>query len=218
MCGRFTLTTPTEQIAAQFEVPDPPFLSARYNVAPSQVIAVVGMKPDGKRRGIALLRWGLVPKWAKGPNDGPRPINVRAESIRHKFGELLRTRRCLIPADGFYEWIVEGKKKLPRRFTLASGEPFAFAGLWDVWKGRGETLLTCCLITTTANELVREVHDRMPAIVPRESYAEWLDPATPEDRLSEMLVSYPAEHMRVAAASAAVNSPKNDGPECLEAA
>ena len=118
MCGRFTLTMSTELVAAQFEVPDPPLLTARYNVAPSQVIAVVGLKPDGQRRGIALLRWGLVPHWANTPNDGKRMINVRAESVRYKFGDILREKRCLIPRDGFYEWKTEGKKKLPRRFTI----------------------------------------------------------------------------------------------------
>ena len=178
----------------------------------------MGLKPDGKRRRLATLQWGLVPNWANGPKSGPRPVNLRAETVRHKFGELFRERRRLIPADGFYEWVTEGKKKIPQRLTLASGEPFAFAGLWDVWKGGGETLLTCCLITTIANELVREVHDRMPVIVPRETYAEWLDPATTEDRLGEMLVPYPAGQMQMTAASTAVNSPKNDGPECLEAA
>jgi putative SOS response-associated peptidase YedK len=218
MCGRFTLTTPTELVAAQFEVPDPPLLSARYNVAPSQVIAVVGLKPDGKRRGIAMLQWGFVPNWANDPKSGPHPVNLRAESVRYKFGELLRGRRCLIPADGFYEWKAEGKKKLPRRFTLASGEPFAFAGLWDVWQGDGQKLLTCCLITTAANELVAEVHDRMPVIVAPEHYDAWLDPETPEAELEALLKPYPADLMGVAAANPILNSPKHDGPECLEAA
>ena len=113
MCGRFTLTTPTEQVAAQFEVPDPPLLTPGYNVAPSQVIAVVGLKPDGRKRGIALLRWGLVPHWAETPDSGPRPINVRAESVMFKFGEQLREKRCLIPASGFYEWATVGGKKGP---------------------------------------------------------------------------------------------------------
>jgi putative SOS response-associated peptidase YedK len=127
-------------------------------------------------------------------------------------------KRCLIPADGFYEWVTEGKKKRPRRFTLQSGEPFAFAGLWDLWIGEKQKLVTCCMITTAANELVRPVHDRMPVIVPPENYAEWLDPETPEARLLSLLKPYPADAMRVSEASAAVNSPKNDGPECLDAA
>ena len=218
MCGRFTLTTPTAELAAQFEVPDPPLLAARYNIAPSQVIAVVGLKPDGVRRGLALLRWGLVPSWANDPVKGQKPINARAESVAYKFGEQLRGKRCLIPADGFYEWVTVGGKKLPRRFTMRTGEPFALAGLWDVWKGGDEPLTTCCLITTAANELVSEVHDRMPVILPRACYAEWLDLETPEERLLELLRPYPAEEMQVTAANPVVNSPKNDGPECLEAA
>jgi putative SOS response-associated peptidase YedK len=157
-----------------------------------------------------------VPHWANGPNEGPRPINVRAESIRYKFGEILREKRCLVPGDGFYEWKTEGKKKRPRWFTMRSGEPYAFAGLWDTWRGDGQKRVTCCLVTTTANELVGEVHDRMPVILPRASYAEWLDPETPEGRLVELLCPYPADEMRAAWANPAVNSPKNDGPECLE--
>lgn len=218
MCGRFTLTTATDEIAAKFEVPDPPLLNARYNVAPSQVIAVVGLKPDGKRRGIAMLNWGLVPNWANDPKQGPRPVNLRAETVRHKFPEQFRERRCLIPADGFYEWAVEGKKKLPRRFTLASGEPFAFAGLWDFWGSGKELIRTCCLITTTANELVAEVHDRMPVILAPEHYNVWLDPNTPVKEAEMLLKPFPAELMRVAAANPILNSPKHDGPECLEAA
>jgi putative SOS response-associated peptidase YedK len=218
MCGRFTLTTPTDAVAATFEVPDPPLLAVRYNVAPSQVIAVVGLKPDGKRRGIAMLQWRLVPNWANDPKEGPRPVNLRAETVRHKFRDQFKNRRCLIPADGFYEWKTEGGRKIPQRFTLASGAPFGFAGLWDVWQGEKEQLITCCLLTTSANELVAEVHDRMPVIVPPEQYGAWLDPKTPLATLEAMLKPYPADAMRVAAANPILNSPKNDGPECLEAA
>ena len=217
MCGRFTLAK-TGEVAAAFDVPDPPPLTPRYNVAPGQVIAVVGLKHDARKRGIALLRWGLVPHWAASPNSGPRPINVRSESALYKFGEHLRERQCLVPADGFYECQTVGKKKVPHRFTMKSGRPFAFAGLWDVWRGEAEKLVTCCLMTTGANELVRPVHDRMPVIVPPEWYDAWLDPDTPESALVSMLEPYPAELMQVADAGTAVNSPKNDGPECLEAA
>src|SRR5262245_37838911 len=132
MCGRYTLSVPTEEVAAEFGVPDPPPLTRRYNVAPSQVIAVVGLKPDGVHRGIALLRWELVPPWESDPDSGPRPINARAETVGYKFGEQFRQKRCLVPADGFYEWRREGDKKRPYHFALKSGRPFAFAGLWDV--------------------------------------------------------------------------------------
>ncbi len=192
-------------------------LARRYNVASSKVVTVVRLKPYDKRRGLARLRWGLVPCRARSPNDGPRPINLRAESVADKFGFLLRDKRCLIPADGFYEWKTVGKTKTPQRFTLATGGPFGFAGLWDVWGEGTANIVTCCLITTAANALVRPVHDRMPVIVPPESYAEWLEPDTPADRLATLLRPYPADQMRVTAANWAVNSPKNDGPELLAA-
>jgi putative SOS response-associated peptidase YedK len=218
MCGRFTLHTPTDELAAAFDVPDPPPLTPRYNVAPSQVIAVVGLKPDGTKRGIALLKWGLVPHWAANATSGPRPINVRAESVLFKFGEQLREKRCLIPTSGFFEWKTVDGKKRPCHFTMKDGRPFAFAGLWDVWRGDAKPLRTCCLITTHANDLVRPVHDRMPVIVPPDRYTEWLDPQTREARLVALLQPYPAEEMTVREVGTAVNSPKHDGPECLEAA
>lgn len=217
MCGRFTLAADPRTLARAFDLPDVPELGPRYNVAPSQVIAVVGLKPDGKRRGLARLRWGLVPHWARSPDEGPRPCNLRAETVGSKFGPLLRGRRCLIPADGFYEWVTAGRRKLPKRFTLASGGPFGFAGVWDVWGGGRDRLTTCAVLTTAANALVRPVHGRMPVIVPPDRYAEWLDPATPPDRLAALLRPYPAGGMRVAAASPAVNSVRNDGPELLAA-
>lgn len=162
--------------------------------------------------------WHL-PSWANSPDEGHKPINARAETVGYTFREQFREKRCLIPADGFYEWEKQGNRKLPRHFALKSGRPFGFAGLWDVWRLEGsKPLLTCCLITTEANELVKPVHDRMPVIVPRKSYAEWLDPGTPEERLRALLVPYPADEMVVREANTAVNAPKHDGPECLGAA
>jgi putative SOS response-associated peptidase YedK len=218
MCGRFTLTTTDELLAEVFDLLDPPTLRPRYNIAPSQLIAVVGLKPDGETRGLALLRWGLVPHWAHDPNTGPKPFNARAETVGNKFAECFRQKRCLIPADGFYEWLTAGKKKRPHRFTLKSGALFGFAGLWDVWTGENQKLVTCCMITTTANELVKPLHDRMPVILPPEYYAEWLDPDTPQKRLTALLQPYAADAMQATEVGGAVNSPKNDGPECLEAA
>lgn len=210
---------PPAELAAQFEVPDPPILAARYNVAPSQMVAVVGLKPDGVRRGLALLKWGLVANWSNDPVKGVKPINARADSVRFKFGEQFREKRCLIPADGFYEWATVGGMKRASRFTLADGGPFAFAGLWDRWHVEGQPpVKTTCLITTAANEVVRPVHDRMPVILPVESYAEWLAPETPERRLLALLAPLPAELMIARAVGPAVNSPRIDGPECIEAA
>jgi putative SOS response-associated peptidase YedK len=218
MCGRFTLHTPAEAVADEFGLSAPPDLRPRYNVAPSQLVAVVGLGKDRVTRGLVHLRWGLVPYWAQSANDGPRPINLRAESVAWKFGEQLREKRCLIPADGFFEWVTVGKKKRARHFTLTDRAVFAFAGLWDVWAGENEKLVTTFMVTTTANDLVRPAHDRMPVILLRDSYSEWLDPEVPESRLKELLVPYPTDAMKVVEVGPAVNSPKNDGPECLAAA
>jgi putative SOS response-associated peptidase YedK len=218
MCGRYTLHAPPEAVAGEFGLPAVPSLRARYNVAPRQLVAAVGLGKDRVTRGLVHLRWGLVPYWVNNPDEGPRPINARAETVAWKFGEQLREKRCLIPADGFFEWRAEGKKKRGQHFTRADGGLFAFAGLWDVWSGEDEKLVTACMLTTTPNDLVGAVHDRMPVILPRESYAEWLDPDTPESRLKGLLVPYPADLMTATAVGPAVNSPKNDGPECLDAA
>jgi putative SOS response-associated peptidase YedK len=149
MCSRFTLTT-AELTAEAFDTPAPPALRPRYHIAPSQLIAVVGLKPDGETRGIALMRWGLVPHWANDPRAGRKPINARAETVGYKFADSFRQKRCLIPADGFYEWLTDGRKKRPYWFTLKTGAPFGFAGLWDVWSSEKQKLLTCCMITSSA--------------------------------------------------------------------
>jgi putative SOS response-associated peptidase YedK len=214
MCGRYSVTEP-ELIPETFGVEPGPVLAKRFNVAPSQTIAVIGLKPDGTTRGLALLRWGLVPSWSNTANPKVKPINVRAESVMFTFGEQLRQKRCLIPASGFFEWATVGGKKGARHFTMRDGRLFAFAGLWDIWRGDGKPLLTCCLITTHANDLVSPVHDRMPVIVPRASYDEWLNRETPEARLVCLLRPYPADQMQVVEVGPAVNSPRNDGPECL---
>jgi putative SOS response-associated peptidase YedK len=167
---------------------------------------------------MARFRWGLLCSWAESPHERPQPINARAESVAYTFGENLREKRCLVPADGFFEWRTEGKRKRANYFSMLDGKPFAFAGLWDVWEGEETKIASACIVTTTPNELVRTVHDRMPVILPRENYAEWLAPETPVTRLLELLNPYPADVMRAREVGIAVNSPKNDGPECLEVA
>src|SRR5262245_425678 len=150
MCGRFTLTKTAKAVADLFALPEPPAeLKPRYNVAPRQLVAVVGLKRDGVTRGLIHVGWGFVPSWANGPNDGHRPINARAEAVanRHPFKDSFREKRCLVPADGFYEWAAEGGRKQAYHFRLKSGEPFAFAGVWDCWRGEGGSpLLTCAII------------------------------------------------------------------------
>ncbi len=218
MCGRYTVTS-SEEVREFFGVYDGPVLTPRYNVAPSQVVAVVGLKPDG-RRGLALLRWGLVPRWASDPKSGPRPINARAETVLDKptFRDAFRSRRCLLPADGFFEWQKSNGVKKPFHIRMKCGGLFAFAGLWDVWQSGDEKLATCCILTTEANELVRPLHDRMPVIAPKDEYGRWLDPQTPVAELRAMLRPYPAEMMETVPVGRAVNSVKNDGPECLSPA
>jgi putative SOS response-associated peptidase YedK len=220
MCARFTLTTSPAEVAGFFGL-DPGLtagLVPRYNVAPAQLVAVVGLKPDGKTRGLALLRWGFVPRWAADPDSGPRPVNAKAETVatRAPFKDSFRDRRCLVPADGFYEWLAEGGKKVARHFRLRSDGPFAFAGVWDSWQQDGrEPVRTCALITVPANEAVRPVHDRMPAILTPDRFDSWLNPATPLPALLALLIPLPADLLEAVRVGPAVNRVANDGPECL---
>ncbi len=217
MCGRFTLTTDLDRLAEHFR-----FRAAnlsytpRYNIAPSQ--SVLTLLNDGEPR-VELLRWGLIPAWAKDAAIGNRMINARAETVAEKpsFRRALHKRRCLVLADGFYEWKKEGKKKTPLFITLKSRAPFGFAGLWEKWQSSaGETIRSCTSITTTPNGLMASIHDRMPVILPREAEARWLD-RTVEDpqALLPLLTPHPAEAMEAYAVSPLVNSPQNDTPACI---
>lgn len=215
MCGRFTLRTPSEHILRALEVETPndtaPIVP-RYNIAPSQAVAAVALKRDDpNRRGLAFLKWGLVPTWSDGK---VRPINARMETVATSgmFKHALAKRRCLVPADGFIEWRAEGKQKIPFHFRLASEGVFAFAGLFETHKEHGPT---CCIITTTPNELVQEVHDRMPVILQPHEYAKWLNPTTPTDDLLVLLTPFPADEMEAVQVSEYVNSAKHEGPDCL---
>jgi putative SOS response-associated peptidase YedK len=216
MCGRFTLSTPADRLAKFFRLDSFPELLPRYNVAPSQPIPVVRLHPG---RELALLRWGLVPSWAKDPKAGV--ANARSETVAEKptFRGAFRERRCLVPADGFYEWKPAGKHKQPFAIRMRDGEPFAFAGLWEEWVSPdGEVLQTTAVLTTDANAVVRPVHDRMPVIVPPEGFDAWLDPATDASLLRDLLRPYPAETMTAFPVSTWVSNPKHEGPRCLEPA
>jgi putative SOS response-associated peptidase YedK len=219
MCGRFTLLAAPETVRAQFDLEDAPSLSVRYNVAPTQEVASIRYKADENTRECVFLRWGLVPSWANDATIGNRLINARSETVVTKpaFRAAFRRRRCLIVADGFYEWQAHGRKKQPYHFKMRDRAPFGIAGLWECWQLIGETPLeSCTLLTTTANDVIRPAHDRMPVIVPASAYALWLDPAvqTPE-RLLPLLTPYPAQQMDAQAVSPIVNSPRHEGPECL---
>jgi putative SOS response-associated peptidase YedK len=219
MCGRFGLFSPLEVLQERFyfELKQEVEWKPRYNVAPSQpVLAVV--QADGQRRGV-FFRWGLVPFWAKDPKIGYKMINARAETIAEKpsYRHLIRRKRCLILADGFYEWKKTEKGKQPYLIRLKDGEPFAFAGLWDRWEKEGQEIDSCTLITTVPNELMKPIHDRMPVILPQEAEEIWLDPRMEDtDYLQSILVPYPAEKMQALPVSSLVNSPANDVPECIK--
>lgn len=219
MCGRFTLTQPA-YIAAKFGLDnfapvEPEFYTPRFNVAPTQRIVVI--PTSDMQREARRMRWGLIPGWAKEASIGARLINARAEGIDTKpaFRAAFKHRRCLIPADGFYEWRQTPRGKQPYRVVLAGGELFALAGLWEHWKdAQGEAVESCCIITCEPNELTATFHNRMPVIVAPEDYETWLT-GTPEHALA-LLRPYPAEQMRAYPVSARVNSPGNDTPELID--
>ncbi len=217
MCGRFTLAVPGEQVAAQFQLAAPPELAARYNIAPTQQVAAVRAAEGGRE--LALFRWGLVPSWAKDPSVGARMINARSETAAEKpaFRTALRQRRCLIPADGFYEWQAAAGGKQPFHIRCADGGLMAFAGLYEHWKTpEGGWLHSCTILTTEANALMRPLHERMPVILAPEHYALWLDPGLRDaGPLQQLLAPYPAEQLVATPVSKAVNRVANDGPELL---
>jgi putative SOS response-associated peptidase YedK len=220
MCGRFTVATDPAVLAERFEVELPEDWAPSYNVAPTDEVLGIVRGRDARRQ-LRGLRFGLVPHWAKDIKAGFSMINARAETVRSKgaYRALLERRRALIVADGFYEWRTDpdGRKR-PVHYTLANGEPFAFAGLWASWRDpQAEAWLdSCTIITTTANGLVAPVHDRMPVILPRTAEAAWLDPELDPAAVDALLVPYPAEEMHAAEASMLVNSVKNNGPELLD--
>ncbi len=222
MCGRFALFSPQEILAAMFGVEGDRFPAASYNIAPSRDVAAVRMAPEGRaRRELALLRWGLVPSWAKDPAMGNRMINARVETAPGKpaFRSAFRRRRCLVPADGFYEWRKAGGRKQPYYVRMADGRPFAFAGLWEHWEGPGGDVSSCTLLTTDANDLLAPIHDRMPVIVAPGDYGRWLDPeAHDAAALLPLLRPYPPAGMVVFPVRTLVNSPATDDPRCIEPA
>jgi putative SOS response-associated peptidase YedK len=220
MCGRFTLSLDPADLAAAFpEFNFPQKLAPRYNIAPTQ--PVLALPNDGSRRADFFL-WGLIPSWAKDPSIGSRLINARAETLAEKpsFRAAFKYRRCLIFADGFYEWqpLPGQKAKQPYFIRLKSGRPFAFAGLWELWNSPdGGQLPSCTIITTTPNELMAGLHNRMPVILRPDDYAQWLDPAPlPTRSLLPLLQPYPAEEMTAHPVSPLVNNPANDRPECTQ--
>ena len=220
MCGRFTLRTPAKELMKAFRLAEAPDLMPRYNVAPTQQVAAIRLNPETGTRQLSMFRWGLVPSWADDPKIGYGMINARAESVAMKpaYRSAFKKGRCLVIADGFYEWKKAGAKKQPYLIQLRDNEPFAFAGLAEHWHLGDDTIDSCTIITTEPNELMEGIHDRMPVILPSEDYDLWLDPDFHgQGKLLEMLMPYPAEEMKAFPVSTVVNNPRNESRECVEA-
>jgi putative SOS response-associated peptidase YedK len=220
MCGRFTLSATPAGLIEEFTITDAPVeYSPRYNIAPSQdILSIV----NGEHLRFEYFRWGLIPFWAKDEKTGYRMINARSESLGTKktFKGLLKKNRCLIAADGFYEWQKVGKRKIPQYIFLKSKSPFAFAGLWSAWKDpQGNSVKSCTIITTDANKLLKPIHDRMPVILNREDRSRWLDPEFSDDGgLTALLIPYDPNEMEYYAVSTWVNSPGHEGDKCIRSA
>lgn len=219
MCGRFSLGQSNKAIAETFQLSDEPAVMPRYNIAPTQPAPAILATSENPRQ-FQPLYWGLIPSWAKDPKMGARMINARAETVADKpsFRAAFKRRRCLIVADGFYEWQRTETGKQPFYFQMRSHQPFAFAGLWEYWQGAdGSEITSCTILTTEANEIMRPLHDRMPVILDAQDYDLWLDPhlQAPE-RLQPLLQPYASDGMMSYPVSSQMNNAKFDDPSCVE--
>jgi putative SOS response-associated peptidase YedK len=218
MCGRYRVSRRKQLIEEHFECVGDADWTPRYNVAPTQPVPVIRQHPKEPRRELSLVRWGLIPSWAKDPSGSAKMINARSETAATKpaFRDALKHRRCLIPADGFYEWKRSGSAKQPFCFEVHDGELFAFAGIWERWRDKdGKNLKTCSILTTTPNALTAAVHDRMPVILHPMNYDLWLDPSVRDtETAAEMLKPYDARVMSCYPISARINHVANDDEEC----
>jgi putative SOS response-associated peptidase YedK len=218
MCGRYTQRTDPKRLAKVFGVAEAPEVEPRYNIAPTQDVLAVNQTADGRE--MTFYKWGLVPSWAKDTSIGARLINARSETVTEKpaFRQAFKKRRCIIPADGFYEWQRTAGRKQPFFFRMKDESPFGFAGLWEHWEGNGnQAINSCAILTTEANEVLRPVHDRMPVILHPDDYELWLEGGEREQSLlRELLRPYPPEEMAGCPVSTLVNSPSNKGAELIE--
>lgn len=216
MCGRFALKTPPARLAARFGLDEYVDFGPRYNIPPGTDIPVIRTSPDGKRV-LHLLRWGLVPHWARDPGIGARLNNARGESVAEKpaFRDAFKRRRCLVPADGFYEWKTIGKIKQPYYVSLKSGEPMALAGLWESWRAPdGGLLRTVCIVTTASNPLMTPIHDRMPVIVEPRDWTAWL--TAPADEVAGFMAPYPGAEMQTWPVDRRVSQARDDDEKLIE--
>jgi putative SOS response-associated peptidase YedK len=219
MCGRFTLNQSAEALAQIFHVEPVLDLVADFNIAPTRMVATVLQNPESEKREFKQLHWGLIPSWAKDVAMGAKLINARAETVAEKpaFRSAFKHRRCLVLADGFYEWQRQQGKKQPFYFRLQDGQPFAFAGLWERWRSpANEEVISCTILTTAANELLQPIHERMPVILEPKDYDLWLNSQvqTPQT-LEELLRPYPAPAMTAYPVSTLVNNSRHNSPECI---
>jgi putative SOS response-associated peptidase YedK len=216
MCGRYELHAQPAAVALAFGLSATPALRPRYNIAPTQQVPIVRRSADGVNEWVEV-RWGLVPRWAKDPSIGARMINARAETAAEKpaFRNAFRRHRCLLPADGFYEWRAAPDGKHPMHIGMRDGKTFGLAGLYERWLSpEGDVLDTCTILTTGANALLRDVHERMPVIIAPEQYARWLDPANAD--VADLCAPYPAEAMACYPVSPRVNAVRNDDAALIE--
>ncbi|MAE78025.1 MAG: hypothetical protein CMJ85_14270 [Planctomycetes bacterium] len=217
MCGRYTLHSEAGEIQVHADVDRCPVFPPRFNIAPTQEVIAVGQDRNGRRL-ARTLRWGLVPSWADDPKIGSRMINARSESVAEKpaFKEAFRRRRCLVLADGFYEWRKDGGASVPFHIRMSGGGLFAFAGLWERWPDpSGKPLMTCTILTKAADAAVRELHDRLPVVIEPGDYTEWLD-AERQDVNPSLVAQVTGERFEFWPVSRAVNNVRNDGPELIE--
>jgi len=221
MCGRFSLISPEEILARLFKLNDVPPIAPHYNIAPSQAVPSVIFSAGKKENQLTFFRWGLIPAWSKDAYRSVKSINACAETVFEKaaFRGLILRRRCLIPADGFFEWKKTKKVKQLYFIRLKGEQTFAFAGIWDQWQRTPDAQVeSCAILTTEANELIQPVHERMPVILPPEDFDAWLDPENQKrEDIQPMLRAYPADAMEAFAVGDWVNSAAHDGPRCLEA-
>ena len=221
MCGRFSLHTPESQIREAFnlEHTESLGLEPRFNIAPSQDIPII--RDTESSREMVMAHWGLIPNWSKEPKTKYSTINARIESVAEKptYRTPFKRRRCLIPADGFYEWKVFNGNKVPHHIRMKNGSVFAFAGLWDRWEGDGETLDSCSIIVMPANEIMKPIHERMPAIIAQAHYDYWLDTrVTDKQEIMQYLTSAPSSQLTAYPVSTWVNSPKHNDERCIQPA
>lgn len=223
MCGRFVFYSPTEAVTRLFPVDDADPVEPRYNIAPTNYVAAIRQR-DSEAPRLVMLRWGLIPFWAKDKAIGNRLINARAETVAEKpsFRSAFKACRCLILANGFYEWKKDGNGKTPHLIGMKNRDPFAMAGLWERWRSRAdddETIESCTIVTTTPNALTSTIHNRMPVILDPDDYGAWLDPGTSDrDALQAMLRPFVADEMQAFPVSREVNNPRNQGPALIEPA